>query len=294
MAKLRVLVTGSEGFIGKVLCRSLEQAGHEVWGFDRMCSAAPNRRQLDLLDREQVAAAFASIPPCDAVIHAAAVAHEEKLPRGQTRVDINTATTNKLLHALKNCDPHFIFLSSVAVYGEAGRSGTVRADAALHPSSDYGRSKQLCEQSILASPLTRCDILRCTPVYDESHWKDVRKRVYLPGAKQLKIRMIPSPRYSLCHVETLAKTIVGILDQPFTGRRVRNVADARAYAQNELLHWFPGRAWPLPTLLLEPFHALTYLLPPSLGHKIRCLYCKLLRSNVYDVENIEIVSSHVP
>jgi UDP-glucose 4-epimerase len=289
MAKLRVLVTGSEGFIGKVICQNLEEAGHEVWGLDRTCSTAPNRRQADLLDGGQVDRAIASIPPCDAVIHAAAVAHEEKLPGGQTRVDVNTATTNKLLHALKGGDPHFIFLSSVAVYGEAGRSGTVFADASLHPSSDYGRSKQLCEQSILATAFSRCDILRCTPVFDESHLKDLRKRVCLPGLKKLKMRFSPAPRYSLCHVKTLAKTILEILEHPIAGRRVRNVADARPYGQHELLEWFPGRAWPLPILLFEPFYALAFLLPPGLGYKIRCLYCKLFRSNVYDVDHIEKV-----
>jgi nucleoside-diphosphate-sugar epimerase len=289
MATLRVLVTGSEGFIGQVLCRSLEHAGHEVYGFDRMPSAAPDRRQVDLLDREQVEKAFAAMPPCDAIIHTAAVAHEERLPAGETRVGINTATTQGLLGGIGNQDPHFIFLSSVAVYGEAGRPDAVRPDADLRPSTDYGRSKQLCEQLILASPLTRCDILRCTPVFDVSHLKDVRKRAFLPGLKKLKIRMIPPPRYSLCHVDTLAKTIVGILEQPPIGRRVRNVADDAPYSQRDILSRFPGAACPFPTVVFEPFRAMTYLLPPKLGYKIRCLHHKLLRSNVYDTELIENV-----
>jgi nucleoside-diphosphate-sugar epimerase len=287
MATLRVLVTGSEGFIGQVLCRTFRDAGHEVYGFDRLPSATPNRRQVDLLDHEQVEQAFAAIPPCDAIVHTAAVAHEERLPAGQTRVGINTATTHGLLGGIRDQDPHFIFLSSVAVYGEAGRHDAVRPDADLRPSTDYGRSKELCEEMILASPLRRCDILRCTPVFDESHLKDVRKRVFLPGLKKLKMCMIPSPRYSLCHVETLAKMILGILAEPPAGRRVRNVADAEPYSQRNLLSWFPGAACPLPTILLEPFRATTYILPRIIGYKIRCLHHKLLRSNVYDTESID-------
>jgi nucleoside-diphosphate-sugar epimerase len=197
-----------------------------------------------------------------------------------------------LLAALKKQDPHIIFLSSVAVYGEAGRRGMISPDATRHPSSDYGHSKSLCEQSLLSLPFTRCDILRLTPVYDSAHLKDVRKRVFAPVVKNMKIRMMPAPRYSLCHVETLVKTILGILQHPADGRRIRNVADARPYSQNELSAWFPGRAWPLPTLLFEPLYALCHFLPPSFGYKIRCLYCKLFRSNVYDVEKIENVPGH--
>ncbi len=282
----RILITGCEGFIGKALCRRLREAGNDVWGWDRVATRSPQTRQVDLLDAEQIRAARADLPVPEVVVHTAAAAHEELLPPGQTRVSWNTASTENILAAVKGGNPHFIFLSSVAVYGEAGRNGAVTVDAQLRPSTNYGLSKLLCERMIGATPLTSCDILRLAPVFDEEHLKDVRKRVYLPGIKAGKIRIVPPPDYSLCHINTLTAKILELISQPSLGRRVRNVADPMPYRQSELLARFPGRAWPLPEPLLSPFYWLLWLIPGKTGYALRCFYWKLFRSNVYDISSI--------
>jgi nucleoside-diphosphate-sugar epimerase len=71
---MRVLVTGSSGFIGAHVVAELRERGHEVLGVDRRAPDA-----VDILDRPRLMAAFESFRP-DAVIHLAARTDlEEKL-----------------------------------------------------------------------------------------------------------------------------------------------------------------------------------------------------------------------
>ncbi len=54
--KNRVLVTGSEGFVGKILCRYLNDKGYQVFGGDvQVADGAQDRRACDIADAESVA-----------------------------------------------------------------------------------------------------------------------------------------------------------------------------------------------------------------------------------------------
>ena len=100
----------------------------------------------------------------------------------------------------------------MAVYGEDGREGPVGVEPDLRPATDYGLSKQKCELLILQSELTHCYILRLAPVFDETHLRDARKRAFLPGISKIKLHLSPPPSYSLCHIDTLTKTVLNIID----------------------------------------------------------------------------------
>jgi len=279
-----VLITGCEGFIGKALALSLAEAGRRVWGIDRVCSAGGRTLQADLLDLEQTQRAFAATPQVSVVVHTAALAHGQRPPSGYSRASFNTTVTANILEALRGRNPRFLFLSSVAVYGEDRRTGPVGVDAELRPATDYGRGKKTCEELLLKSELTHCDILRLAPVYDARHVRDLRKRACLPGLSNAKFLLTPEPAYSLCHVDTLSRIVVNCLSQPPRGRRIVNVADPVAYAQHQIASWFPGRTIGLRRSLVRPFYYVTYLLPPRLGYSLRCTYWKLMHSNVYQTD----------
>lgn len=70
MAGQTVLVTGSAGGVGRAICRELQEAGHEVRGFDRLASDDVDQSIVgDILDRQAV---FDAVAGVDAVIHLAA------------------------------------------------------------------------------------------------------------------------------------------------------------------------------------------------------------------------------
>ena len=274
-----VVVTGCEGFIGRALMRfgkiRLRRLGHRP-------GLRENDRRLraDLLDEKQTRQVFAAVPQMLAVVHTAALAHGQRPAHGRSFADINCTITANVLRAVQSVDPRLIFLSSVAVYGEDRRDGAVAVDAELRPATEYGLSKKLCEEMLLQSRLTHFDILRLTPAFDEHHMTDVRKRAFLPGLP-IKLRVVPSPVHSLCHVNTVTQTVLSLLDRPPRARSVMNVADHTLYSQREIASWFPGRAVPLPVALVRPLYYATHLLPGKLGYRLRCTYWKLMKSNVY-------------
>ena len=276
-----VVITGCGGFIGAALSRSLAEAGYAVWGVDQACAPGDRRVKADLLNPDEARRALMAVPRPYVLIHAAAWAHGQRLPARQSFTNINAAITANVLAAAAESDPRLVFLSSVAVYGEDRRSAPVDVGAELRPATDYGRSKKRCEQLILESKLTQCDILRLAPVFDDGHMKDVRKRAFLPGFPRVKLQLEPPPSYSLCHIDTLTRVVLRLLGEPLGGHRILNVADRRAYDQHQLASWFPGRPIRLRVGLVRPLYWATHLLPPKLGYPLRCAYWKLMQFNVY-------------
>ena len=281
--KYRILITGINGFIGTALSQAIHAAGNEVWGIDVASDHNGQVIGANLLDLNEVIKIAHKIPKCSVLIHAAALAHGQKAPAGETVLSTNIRITDNILKAFGDRTSHIVFLSSVAVYGEQDRNNTVAVSDTLRPSTDYGKSKLICEKYILESEIKNCTILRLAPVYNPKHMLDIRKRVFFPGLSSTKMIIKPSPQYSLTSIETVIQTVLSILSKGADGQIIYNISDSEAYNQWELTTWFSGKEITIPVILTKPFYWVTYLLPKKYGYKIRCYYWKLFRSNVYEV-----------
>src|SRR5204862_3271224 len=104
---MKVHVTGAGGFVGRVLTRELQSAGHEL---------------------------VAGIGGAQAVVHLAAIAHRRA--SADELEEVNVALAARTAREAAAGGAHFVFLSSVKVHGES-------ADAPLHegsplaPADDY-------------------------------------------------------------------------------------------------------------------------------------------------------------
>jgi nucleoside-diphosphate-sugar epimerase len=139
----RILLTGSNGFLGKVIFETQNNDKNIIFSLSRT-------RSVYNFSLEKAVPNF--IYPFDLVVHAAGKAHS--LPKTniekQEFYDINVNGTINLLKGLEiNVLPkQFVFISSVAVYGlETGFN--IKEDYSLLAKDPYGLSKIQAEKLIL-------------------------------------------------------------------------------------------------------------------------------------------------
>jgi UDP-glucose 4-epimerase len=108
---MRILVTGSEGFIGGHVMRSLTDDGHDVRGLDLKNANGDVRSLGDVTHAAQ---------DCDAIIHLAAVASvQETIKDSLGTAEHNvTGTRNVFQAAIDNENIPVVYASSAAVYGD--------------------------------------------------------------------------------------------------------------------------------------------------------------------------------
>ena len=167
---MKILVTGSTGFLGSHLCELLKQSGHEVY------AQARNEKKFQQfkvqgrfvkgdLETEKANHWVSKLPEdLDTVIHAAGIVHSFK---EGAFYKINTEGTKQLIEDLKIKYPklHFIFLSSLSAAGPSLQS-PVNEKTIEEPVSHYGRSKLLAEKtiSILIESFDVFRLTSCTPI----------------------------------------------------------------------------------------------------------------------------------
>lgn len=151
---MRVLLTGSSGWLGRFLAPALRKVGHEVIGLD-VAAATDASIVGSVADRRLIDRIFAEHRP-DAVIHAAAL-HKPDIARypAQAFIDVNVTGTLNLLEAAVTAGVgRFVFTSTTSLMiSEVIRAAEGETAAwidenlvPLEPRNIYGVTKLAAEQ----------------------------------------------------------------------------------------------------------------------------------------------------
>ncbi|MBX9814855.1 MAG: oxidoreductase [Proteobacteria bacterium SG_bin5] len=151
---MRILLTGSSGWLGRHVARTLAAAGHGVVGLDPLPGPA-TQAIGSVADRERVEALFAA-HRFDGVVHAGAL-HQPDIARhsAQAFVDVNvTGTLNLLEAACRHRVGRFVFTSTTSLMisaeiaaGQGRAAAWLDEDhAPLAPRNIYGITKLAAEQ----------------------------------------------------------------------------------------------------------------------------------------------------
>ena len=223
---MRVLLTGSRGYIGAVMVPFLQAAGHEVVGLDtdyyRNCTFGTWTPTAPTIFRDLREVVPADVEGFDAVIHLAALSND---PLGdlnpELTYDINYHASVHVAKVAKQVGvKRYIFSSSCSNYGAAG-DNLVNETSALNPVTAYGRSKVLTEQEVskLADDSFSPTFLRSATAYGVS--PRLRFDIVLNNlvawaftTGKVHIKSDGTPWRPIVHIEDISAAFLAALEAP--------------------------------------------------------------------------------
>ena len=159
----RILVTGSNGFVGKNLVERLKRQGAEV-----LTLADHDGRRIDIRDQKRVMRIINEIRNIDIVYHLAAISSVPfSIENPRETYEVNVLGTLNVLELCRVCDVKKIVFASSYLYGSP-QYMPIDENYPLQPTNPYARSKMLGEELCRAYNTdfeVKCVILRPFNIY---------------------------------------------------------------------------------------------------------------------------------
>lgn len=216
---MNILLTGASGFIGQHFIKNLSR-DHTItpFSFSKDDPAGINFEGID------------------AVMHLAALVHQTQTFPETEYFKANRDKTLLLASKAKTAGvKHFVFMSTIKVYGSSTDQIPFTEDSACFPEDAYGKSKLAAEQELrkLGDDAFTVSVIRSPLVYGKGV-----KANFLNLAKLVKAsRLLPlgniRNKRSIVYVENLISLINSVITQRRSG--IYLASDASAVSTTELV-----------------------------------------------------------
>lgn len=216
---MRILVTGSNGFVGGHLAAALRAQGHFVIGLGRLGAPAT---PVDQYLCHDLARPLAFAEPVDAVLHCAALSAPWAAPRAYQRANVD-GTRHVLAYCAQHGQPYLVYLSSSSVFYRAAdqfdltEASPIPADA--DQLTEYSRTKRRGELLVqqYAGPWA---VLRPRAVFGPGDTVIFPRILRAAAAGRLPLferGAGPPVVGDLIYIDTLVGYVLGALDRRFQG-----------------------------------------------------------------------------
>ena len=223
---MRVLLTGSHGYIGSVLAPMLMARGNEIVGLDTgffdNCTFGPPAAEIPLLAADVRDVQRSDLVGFDAVCHLAALSNDPlgNLDRELT-LEINHEASVRLARLAKEAGvERCVLSSSCSSYGASGDE-LLTEEAACCPVTPYGESKVYTDRDValLADDRFSPSYLRNATAYGLSPRLrlDLVINDFVAAATvsgRILIKSDGSPWRPIVHVEDICRAFLAVLETP--------------------------------------------------------------------------------
>ncbi|MGL5950634.1 MAG: NAD-dependent epimerase/dehydratase family protein [Cetobacterium sp.] len=190
--KKTLMITGASGFIGS--------------NFIKRYAEDYNIIPVDLLKVKPEELDYTGV---DAILHLAALVHQMKGAPEEKYYEVNTELTRRVAESAKKGGvKHFVFYSTVAVYGTHGyfdHDRVITAEDPVNPKEPYGDSKWKAEEILrgMKDESFKVSILRPPMVYGENCPGNMTRLEKLVNILPILPFNYPENRRTIVHVDRL-------------------------------------------------------------------------------------------
>lgn len=216
---MRVLVTGSNGFVGGRLAALLRARGDFVIGLGRAAAPATPVSEYLCHDLTQPLT-WAGV--VDAVVHCAALSSPWASPAAYRQANVD-GTRHVLDYCARHGQPYFVYISSSSVFYREADQFDLTEDSAIPPDgeqiNEYSRTKRQGELLVQAYA-GRWAVLRPRAVFGPGDTVIFPRilRAAAAGQLPLLVRADGQPvRGDLIYIDTLAAYVLAALDSRYEG-----------------------------------------------------------------------------